>query len=259
MRDFLTWLRSALYMLGWAANTVLCAAGCMLALPLPYKVRYGVISYWCWFALRWLELTCGLKGRVIGRENLPRDAAVVMSKHQSAYETMALQRLLPLTAWVVKRELLWIPFFGWGLWSLRPIALNRSNRAEAGRQLIEQGKARLRDGAWIVIFPEGTRIAAGRRGKYKQGGARLACGTGAPVVPVAVNSGEYWPRNSFLKYPGEIVVSIGPAIPTVGKTADQVNREVSAWIEAEMARISGVGPCWPAGRQPAEVHGTVSA
>lgn len=252
-------LRSALYMLGWALNTVLCAIGCMLALPLPYKTRYAVVSYWCRFAMWWLDKSCGLRGRVLGRENLPQQAAVVMSKHQSAFETMALQTLLPLTAWVVKRELLAIPFFGWGLWSLRPIAINRSNRNEASRQLIEQGSARLRDGAWIVIFPEGTRVAAGKRGRYKAGGARLACGAGVPVVPVAVNSGEFWPRNSFLKYPGEVTISIGAPIPTTGKTVDQVNREVEAWIEAEMVRISGVGPCWPAQHKPADVHGKALA
>ncbi|GLR12619.1 1-acyl-sn-glycerol-3-phosphate acyltransferase [Chitinimonas prasina] len=255
----MVWLRSSLFMTGWALNTVLCAIGCMLVLPLPYKVRYGVISYWCWFAVKWLELTCGLRGRVIGRENLPREAAVVMSKHQSAFETMFLQRLVPLTAWVVKRELLWIPFFGWGLWSLRPIAIDRANSGVASRQLIEQGTQRLKDGAWIVIFPEGSRIAAGKRGRYKQGGARLACALGAPVVPVAVNSGEFWPRNSFLKYPGETTVSIGPPIPTVGKSADEVRREVESWIETEMVRISGVGPCWPANKQPQDVHGTITA
>jgi 1-acyl-sn-glycerol-3-phosphate acyltransferase len=258
MSDLLLWCRSALYMTGWALNTVLCAFGCMIAIPLPYKVRYAVISWWCWFAVKWLALTCDLKGRVIGLENLPKDAAVVMSKHQSAWETMALQSLLPLTAWVVKRELLWIPFFGWGLWSLKPIALNRANAQEASRQLIELGSEKLKGGAWIVIFPEGTRVSAGKRGKYKLGGARLACGAGVPVVPVAVNSGEFWPRNSFLKYPGEVTLSIGKPIPTAGRTPAEVNRDVEAWIEDEMVRISGVGPMWPANKQPAEVHGPVA-
>lgn len=253
------WLRSTLYMLGWALNTMLVALACMFALPLPYRIRYKLVTYWSDFSLRWLEITCGLKTQVIGVENLPKDAAVVMSKHQSAMETMALQRLLPFTAWVVKRELLWIPFFGWGLWSVRPIAIDRSNRAVAGRQLIEQGSARLKAGAWIVIFPEGSRIAAGKRGKYKQGGARLASALGAQVVPVAVNSGEFWPRNGFLKHPGTATVSIGPAIPTTGKTVEQVRAEVEGWIEAEMVRISGVGPCWPHNTEPKQVHGPLAA
>ncbi|PHV12788.1 lysophospholipid acyltransferase family protein [Chitinimonas sp. BJB300] len=253
------WLRSALYMTGWALNTVLCAIACMLALPLPYKVRYRVISYWCWFGVWWLGFTCGLKGRVIGQENLPPKAAVVMSKHQSAFETMALQTMLPLTVWVVKRELLWIPFFGWGMWSLRPIALDRSQPHEASRQLIRQGKERLAQGAWIVIFPEGTRVPAGKRGHYKYGGARVACKAGVPVIPVAVNSGEFWPRNSFLKYPGEITVSIGPPISTANKSTDQVGREVETWIEAEMERISGVGPCWPAARKLTDSHSNALA
>uniref|UniRef100_UPI0035B3F07F lysophospholipid acyltransferase family protein n=1 Tax=Chitinimonas sp. TaxID=1934313 RepID=UPI0035B3F07F len=182
-----------------------------------------------------------------------------MSKHQSAWETMALQSMLPLTAWVVKRELLWIPFFGWGMWSLRPIALNRANAQLASRQLLQQGGERLKAGAWIVIFPEGTRVAAGKRGKYKQGGARLACDAGVPVVPVAVNSGEFWPRNSFLKYPGEMTLSIGKPISTAGKSAAEVSREVENWIEAEMVRISGVGPMWPANKQPEDVHGPLVA
>lgn len=239
-------VRSALYLLGWALITVLFATLCMLALPLPYRVRYASVRYWAISSLGWLSLTCGLKGRVIGQANLPSNAAVVMSKHQSAYETLMLLKLLPSTTWVIKRELLWIPFFGWGIWSVRPIAIDRSNKAGAARQVISQGGERLKQGSWIVIFPEGTRMAAGERGKYKPGGARVACAINAPVVPVAVNSGEFWPRNSFLKYPGETTLSIGPVIDTTNKSPDAVMGEVEAWIEHEMQRISGVGPCWPA-------------
>ncbi|QDQ26639.1 1-acyl-sn-glycerol-3-phosphate acyltransferase [Chitinimonas arctica] len=253
------WLRSTLYLLGWAVNTVLCAIACMLALPLPYRFRYGLVRYWARFALKWLEITCGLKSKVIGLEHLPSDAAVVMSKHQSAFETLALLKLLPFTAWVIKRELLWIPFFGWGIWSVRPIAIDRSNRAAAARQLISQGGERLKQGSWIVIFPEGTRISAGQRGNYKSGGARVACALSAPVVPVAVNSGEFWPRNSFLKYPGVTTISFGPAIATAGRKPEEVSREVEAWIEGEMVRISGVGPCWPRNKKPEQVHGPLAA
>jgi 1-acyl-sn-glycerol-3-phosphate acyltransferase len=250
-------LRSALCVVAVFLNTVLCAVALLLAAPLPYRTRYRVIDGWCRFALLMLERVCGLRYRVLGAEHLPKEAAVVLSKHQSAWETIALPQLLPLQTWVIKRELLWVPFFGWGLACARPIAINRAQRSKATRQLIEQGAARLRDGIWIVVFPEGTRVRAGEKGQYKHGGARLACGAGVPVVPVAVNSGEFWPRNSFIKHPGEITLSIGPAIDTTGKTPEQVTREAEYWIEQEMARISGVGPCWPHA-QSATVHASAT-
>lgn len=244
------WLRSLLFFIGMSLVTIVCCAGCMIGLLLPYRVRYEVISFWCRACLILLRWTCGLSGQVLGRENLPNaHAAVVMCKHQSAWETIIMPPLIPRQSWVVKRELLWLPFFGWGLWSLRPIAIDRSKHGAANRQLMEQGTDRLRQGSSVIIFPEGTRIPAGQRGKYKAGGARLACAAGVPVVPIAVNSGEFWPRNGFLKYPGQITLSVGPPIETTGKTPEQVIEAVEHWIESEVARISGVGPCWPGPRR----------
>lgn len=246
----MAWVRSAVFFIIMVVVTMFCATACLLGLLASYEFRYRVTYFWCWCCLGLLRLICGLSGRILGAENLPKTAAVVMCKHQSAWETIALQKLLPYQSWVVKRELLWIPFFGWGLWSLRPIALNRSKRVEASRQLLEKGAARIREGAWVLMFPEGTRVQPGEKGVYKPVGARLACSVEVPVVPIAVNSGEFWPRNAFCKEPGEITLSIGPPIATVGKTPQQVTREVETWIEAEMEKISGVGPYWPKARMP---------
>lgn len=250
---FFTILRSTLFLMVMVPFTMLCAFGCIVGLLISYDFRVRVCTVWCATCLATLERLCGLRGRILGQENLPQHAVIVMSKHQSAWETIALQYLIPKQSWVVKRELLWLPFFGWGLWSLRPIALNRSKGVEASRQLLEKGVERLRAGSSIMLFPEGTRVAAGTRGKYKLGGARLACAAGVEVVPVAVNSGEFWPRNGFRKLPGTITMSIGKPISTVGKTPAEVTAEVENWIETEMSKISGVGPYWR-GVQPSSAN-----
>ena len=181
---------------------------------------------------------CGLRYRIIGAENIPKTPSIVLSKHQSAWETLAFQEIFPPQVWVLKKELLRIPFFGWGLAMTSPIAIDRSARKKALEQIVEQGKDRLKQGFWIVIFPEGTRIPPGQRGKYRIGGAWLATRTNVPVVPVAHNAGEFWGRNSFVKYPGTITVSIGQPIDPSGMEAGELNAQVEAWIEAEMLRIS---------------------
>lgn len=239
-----TILRSTLFLLVMIPVTIVCAAACIAGMLISYPFRVWVCTFWCGTCLFMLEHLCGLGGRIVGRENLPSHAVIVMSKHQSAWETIMLQYLVPVQSWVVKRELLWFPFFGWGLWTLRPIALDRSKGVEASKQLLEKGVARLKAGSSIMLFPEGTRVAAGTRGKYKHGGSRLACTAGVDVIPVAVNSGEFWPRNGFLKLPGTITLSIGPAISTAGKSPAEVTAEVENWIETEMSKISGVGPYW---------------
>ena len=184
---------------------------------------------------------CGLRYRIIGRENIPATPSIILSKHQSAWETLAFQEIFPPQVWVLKKELLRIPFFGWGLAMTSPIAIDRSARKKALEQIVEQGKDRLKQGFWIVIFPEGTRIPPGQRGKYRIGGAWLATHTNVPVVPVAHNAGEFWGKNSFVKRPGTITVSIGQPIDPTGMEAGELNAQVEAWIETEMLRIGQTG------------------
>lgn len=231
------WIRSVVFNLGMAVSAVIVAIFGILFVPFSFNVRYRVISQWARFNLWWLALTCGLRYEVEGRENIPAGTAIIFCKHQSAWETLALQELFPPQIWLLKRELLWIPFFGWGLALLEPIAINRSAGLRAMRQLVEQGIARLRAGRWVVIFPEGTRVTPGQRGTYHKGGALLAEKSGFPVVPVAHNAGEFWPRQGFLKKPGTIRVVIGPVIETRGRKPAEINALAEAWIEAQMQRI----------------------
>lgn len=231
------WLRSALYAAGLAVATPLFSVVSLLAFPFSPLTRSLIISGWARTMLWWARLSCGLKYRVVGAENLPAGPAVILSKHQSAWETLAFQCIFPPVVWVLKRELLKIPFFGWGLAMTSPIAIDRSAGKEALRQVAEQGKARLAHGFCVAVFPEGTRVEPGSKGKYNVGGAFLAVQAGVPVVPVAHNAGEFWGKNAFRKYPGTITVSIGRPIPTRGVKASALNARVEAWIEGEMERI----------------------
>lgn len=228
------YIRSFLYMLGMWLFTPIFTTLILFALPLPRRTRYILITGWARSMLWWLKVTCGLHYRVLGRENIPEQPCVILCKHQSAWETLALQQIFPPQVWVLKRELLFIPFFGWGLAMASPIAINRAAGREALKQLVAKGKERLKQGFFVVIFPEGTRVAPGTTGKYHIGGAWLAAQTKTPVVPVAHNAGEYWGKNSFLKRPGTITLSIGKPIDANGLKADELNQRVEAWIEKEM-------------------------
>jgi 1-acyl-sn-glycerol-3-phosphate acyltransferase len=199
--------------------------------------RYRIISGLAYSMMWLLRVICGIRMEVIGKENIPKEPCIVLCKHQSAWETFALQTVFPPQVWVLKRELLLLPFFGWGLALTSPIAINRSKGKEAIKQLLQQGKQRLNDKFCVVIFPEGTRMPYGVRGKYKIGGAMLAASTCAPVVPVAHNAGRHWGRNAFLKYPGTITMSIGKPIDPTGLKPEEINRQVEEWIEAEMERM----------------------
>lgn len=228
------YIRSFLYMLGMWLFTPIFTTLILFVLPLPRRTRYILITGWARSMLWWLKVTCGLHYRVLGRENIPEQPCVILCKHQSAWETLALQQIFPPQVWVLKRELLFIPFFGWGLAMASPIAINRAAGREALKQLVAKGKERLKQGFFVVIFPEGTRVAPGTAGKYHIGGAWLAAQTKTPVVPVAHNAGEYWSKNSFLKRPGTITLSIGKPIDANGLKADELNQRVEAWIEKEM-------------------------
>jgi len=234
-------LRSGLFTLFQFVVTPLFAVIALLTFPFAPLTRYRIISNWARLNIAAVRILCGIRYRVIGREHIPREPCIILSKHQSAWETLAYQVIFPPQVWVTKRELLWIPFFGWGLAMLSPIAIDRGAGTRALKQLLDQGRDRLKRGFSIVIFPEGTRVAPGQRGKYHPGGAWLAVQTAALVVPVAHNAGQFWRRNAFLKYPGLITVSIGAPIAPQRMTAEELNQRAENWIESETQRISADG------------------
>jgi 1-acyl-sn-glycerol-3-phosphate acyltransferase len=236
----MTWsvaLRSTVYALLQIIVTPPYSIIALLTFPLPPLTRYAVISAWSRLMVWGAEHICGIRYRVLGAENIPGDPCVILAKHESAWETLAFQKIFPPQVWVVKRELLWIPFFGWGLAMLSPVAIDRRGGLRALRQTLEQGRERLTRGFSIVIFPEGTRTAPGVHGNYQAGGALLAIQTGAPVLPVAHNAGNYWRRHAFMKYPGVVTVSIGPLVRPAGLKPAELMSAVEQWIENEMARI----------------------
>ena len=228
--------------------------GWMLVTVIPWGIIMCVASIWrrgeplYWMAERWLgwaiggaRLILGIRTRVTGMENLPqaqRAGAVLLVKHQSTFETFLMPTLMPHPlAYVFKKELIYVPFFGWAMARLDMIHIDRSQRTQAFNKVVQQGKDLLAKGIWIIMFPEGTRIERGQKGNYKTGGTRLAIDTGAPVIPIAVTSAKVWPRKAFIKRPGVVDVSIGKPISSVGRQPDELMREVEAWIEAEMRRL----------------------
>ncbi|MFM8464790.1 MAG: lysophospholipid acyltransferase family protein [Burkholderiaceae bacterium] len=231
--------RSLLFAVLIVIATVIWAIGCFAFLLLPYRQRYLMITRWNVFICYAAKYVCGIHWHVKGFDNLPDAPVILLSKHQSAWETIFYCWLMPRPLiFVFKKSLLFIPFFGWGLAMLRMIAIDRSRGREAMTQVIETGKQRLKDGQWVSMFPEGTRTPVGSQGKYKNGGAILAIGTDTPVVPIAVNSGDCWPRNAFIKKPGTIVVSIGTPISPQGLSANELMEKVEHWIESEMRVIT---------------------
>lgn len=240
----LTALRSALFVI-WMALTVVPVA--VAAMLLSTVVRGNPVYWTCIFWLRlaiWgARVICGVRWRVQGMEHLPtagqsRSSVILLSKHQSTWETFAFPTLMshPL-AYVFKRELIYIPFFGWAMARLDMIHIDRRKRAEAWSKVAAQGRRLAAQGNWVIMFPEGTRVARGAKGEYKTGGTRLAVETGQPVVPIAVTSARCWPRKSFLLRPGVIDIAIGRPIPSQGREPAELMREVEGWIEAEMRRL----------------------
>jgi 1-acyl-sn-glycerol-3-phosphate acyltransferase len=209
----------------------------LMTFPFNPMTRYRIITVWSHLVMLSVRVICGIRFHVIGRENLPDEPSIILSKHQSAWETLAFQEIFPPQVWVLKKTLLRIPFFGWGLAMMNPIAIDRSAGVRALRQTLEQGRERIGSGWWIVIFPEGTRIAPGQRGRYHVGGAWLAAQIGAKIVPVAHNAGTAWGRKAFIKYPGTITVSIGPALEAAGRKPEQLIKGVEDWIEKEVERL----------------------
>ena len=223
-------IRSLLFYAGMGCSLLIFSPLSVIMRPLPFHIRYKTISQWARFQVWWLKVTCNVNYQLQGLENIPDSPCIVMSNHQSAWETLALQFLLPPQVWVLKQELLQIPIYGWGLAAMEPIAIDRGAAIKSFRQIVEQGKERLARGLWIIIYPEGTRVAPGEEKKYLPGGGLLAEKTGLPVLPVAHNSGKFWPRNSFLKYPGTITLKFGPLISSSEKKANAITKEVEVWI-----------------------------
>ena len=188
--------------------------------------------------MRFLKWFCNLDYQIKGRENIPDKASLVLSNHQSTWETLAFQDFLPNQLWVLKKELFRVPVFGWGLALMSPIAIDRSAGKKAVDQIVEQGEQKLSQGRWVILFPEGTRIAPGVDSKFKMGGFIFATRINHPVLPVAHNAGEFWPKHSFIKYPGTITVSIGEPVYANGMKAEEVKDKIESWIKQELKEIS---------------------
>jgi 1-acyl-sn-glycerol-3-phosphate acyltransferase len=233
------YLRSTVFVLLCTLTVIPWALVVMAAYVTPLSTRYWLCTLWTRFAILAAKRICGVTWRIEGWENLPDGPAILLPKHQSTWETFWLPSFVPRQlTFVYKRELHLVPFFGWAMASLRMINIDRSRGQDAFEQVVRQGTEHLRDRWWIVIFPEGTRTAPGSTRRYKTGGARLAVRTGTPVVPIAVNSGEVWPRRTLLLTPGEVTVSIGAPISPEGRTAEQLASLVESWIETEMRRLA---------------------
>jgi len=230
-------LRSLLFYIGQIISTILIAPVGVIAFPLDFKKRYYLITRWAVFNLWWLKICCNVTYEILGKENIPKKPCIVMCKHQSAFETLALQRIFIPQVWILKKELLQIPIYGWGLASMQPIAINRDSSIKSFKQIADQGCERLEKGYWVVIFPEGTRVAPNKKKKYLPGGGMLAEKSGARIVPVAHNAGRLWPRNSMIKKPGLITIKIGPVMESKNKTAKEITNNVENWIEKTVGEL----------------------
>ena len=218
--------------------TVMVSISMSLMFFLPYAFHYRMANLWVQYILWSLYKICGLRYVVEGAENISQGNGIILCKHQSAWETIALQAIFPPQIFILKREVLWLPFFGWAMALCDPIAIDRSKKTSSLQQIVKQGIQHLQAGRWVVVFPEGTRVAPGEAKPYHVGGAMLAQRSGYPVVPVAHNAGEFWARRSIVKYPGVIRVRIGPPIDTRHMKAKEINQAAQDWIESQMADLS---------------------
>ena len=231
-------VRSLLFMLILLVVTPPYTLLVILCRPLPHHMRRQSVVPWVNFTIWLVKHVLGIPYRLLGAENIPAHAVIVLAKHQSAWETLMLQEVFKDTVFVWRKEIKYLPFFGWALASIPMIETDRSASRSSLKRLVDQGRDRLDNGYTVIIFPEGTRSQPGSKNRYKVGGAHLAVETGTPVVPVALNSGEFWGRNAMISRSGVVTVSIGPAIDPAGLTANDVTARAEAWIEAEMIRIN---------------------
>jgi 1-acyl-sn-glycerol-3-phosphate acyltransferase len=231
------WLGSIAFTLYLFISVPLYGALVLGTAPLPHRTTYRATLAWVTSVLFMLKWLCRLTYVVEGAEHLPAQNTVLLIKHSSAWETLAQLKIFPPQTWVIKRELMWVPFLGWVLKLLKPIAIDRRGGSSAVQQVLEQGARHLDDGLWVAIFPEGTRVPAGETRRYGLSGALLASAAGRPIVPVAHNAGDYWPRRGWLKRSGTVRVVIGPPIATTGREPRDINDEAQRWIEATVAQI----------------------
>lgn len=229
-------LRAVFYYIGFYSLTVVHASLSLLVSPvLDFRKRFKFVTLINYFYIFWLKVCCGVKVRVTGRENLPQDGGyVVVANHSSEWETLFLQTLVRPQCTVLKKELLKIPFFGWALGLLKPIAIDRSQRRGALKQLLTEGKSRLEEDIPVIIFPQGTRVPVGKMGKFNKGGAMLALSAGVPVIPLIHDAGHYWPGKQFAKTPGTVQVHVGEPIPVEGRTVDEIHEDMVNWLEQHM-------------------------
>ena len=241
MNKTILFIRGLLFFIGMVIVTLIHATLSFLFFPFKIETRYAFVTLWTRMLLKWLALTCGINHQVIGNENIPAQSSIIFCKHQSMWETLALQVIFPQQTWVLKKELLHVPFFGWALALLKPIAIDRSDKKSAMQQMLTQGKAQLNSGRWVVVFPEGTRVAPGHTHKFSKGGAVLAQESKALLVPVAHNAGNFWPRRGFIKYPGTITLIIGKPINPQNLTPAEILQQAESWINTTVAQMdSGV-------------------
>ena len=218
--------------------TLVLAAFLSMMFFMPLGFRIAIVRIWIGYSMFCLRLFCGLSYEISGMENIPEKGFIVMSKHSSTWETIAIQRFFRPMVWVVKRELTWIPFFGWALWAMDAISLNRGTGRKAINQLVAESRVHMDRGRILMLFPEGTRVPPGQRKPFKIGGAIVSEQTGYAVLPIAHNAGEFWPRHSWIKWPGRIRVVIGEPIEPQGKSAERIIEEVAEWITSECEKIS---------------------
>lgn len=234
----LLYIRSTIFWIGFASSTIVFGLMTPLLLPFTYQTAYKFLRPWNKLNIWWLKFTCGVKYNIIGKENIDENnRGIILGNHQSTWETMALPMIFPPISWVLKKELFKVPFFGWGLAMIKPIAIDRSAGGSAVEQMKEKGKQRLDEGNWVCIFPEGTRVNPGVKVRYKMGGALLAHYSQYPVYPLAHNAGVFWPRHSYIKYPGTITVVIGKPFSVKGLEPDEINDKLRTWIEAQVAKM----------------------
>jgi 1-acyl-sn-glycerol-3-phosphate acyltransferase len=239
MSNLIAGLRAFLFYFGYIISLIWFSVTAVLFFSfLPYRISSAYIVTWNRVIIAWLKITCGLRVKVYGAENLPDQPYVALSKHQSQWETYFLQYYLAPVSIVLKHELLYLPFFGWGLKFTRPIAIDRGSPRQALKQTLEQGVQRLSNGVSVLIFPEGTRVNPGIKGKYARGGTNIAIKAEAPIVPIALNAGDFWPAGTLLKRPGTISVVIGEPIDSRGRDSRELTEQVEAWIENEVSKLS---------------------